>query len=262
MIDTVGARFDLFEQPERIGSSMTGTQFGSSILNMPNSKARELAIYQQLSLGNVPAFMRRGLPVSVTAGKHAGVFWTMPDYLCIGEDVDFLRMPMRPTTAQRAADLFRATLPTRKMMREIWKAMPLHLTPKSMDWKGNMSSVAYFGEHNAHIQRQLAGRPPELGVAGHKKDVVITPGRPHGNVAICGWQQLDGKEIQGPDVQKSAHTIDYLDYSHGLRFCADQMLVDGELMYVIDVLQDPERCSLISDEGVFASTDVRYPTEL
>lgn len=261
-MDDVGPRLDLFQEPERVDGCMTGTQFGSSIVNMPSGKPRELAIFQQLSLGNIPAFMRRGIPVSVTSGAHAGTFWTMPDYLCIGDDEDFLRMPMRPTTAQKAADLFRATLPTRKMVIEIWKALPLHLEPKTMDWKGNMSSVAYFGEHNAHVQRQLAGRPPELGVAGHHKDVVLTKGRPRGNVAIYGWQKLNGTPIQGPEIQKSAHTIEYLDYSHGERFCSDQMLVDGELMYIVDVLQDPELCHLISDEGVFGEDDVRYPTEL
>lgn len=260
-MDTVTPRLDLFELPGRVMGSMNGSAFGASIMNMPSSLARELTIFQQLSLGNIPDFLRRGLPVNVTSGTHAGTFWVMPDYLAIGENDDFLRMPMRPTTAQRAADLFHATLPTRKMVIEIWKALPLHLTPATMDWKGNMSSVAYFRDHNAQIQRQLAGRPPELGVAGHHKDIVLTAKRPKGNVAIYGWQKLDGKPIQGPDVQKSAHDIAYLDYSHGERFCSEQMLVDGELQYVVDVLQDPELCDLLSDEGVFADEDVRYPTE-
>jgi hypothetical protein len=148
------------------------------------------------------------------------------------------------------------------MVIEIWKALPLHLTPHTMDWKGNMSSVAYFGEHNDYVQKQLAGRPPELGVAGHHKDVVLTRERPPGNVAIYGWQRLDGTPIQGPEIQKSAHNIEYLDYSHGLRFCFDQMLINDELMYVIDVLQDPQYSALISDEGTFAIEDVRYPTEI
>lgn len=260
MIDSIGPRFDLFAEPQRVAGCMTGSQFGSSILNMPNNAARELAIYQQLSLGNIPDFMRRGIPISVVAGGHSGVFWAMPDYLCIGDNEDFLRMPMRPTTAQKAADRFCATLPTRKMMREIWKALPIHLSPKTMDWKGPMASVAYFGEHHAHVQRQLAGRLPALGVAGHKKDVVLCKDRPAGNVAICGWQYLDGREIQ--DLNVTAHDIPYLDYSHGIRFCADQMLVDDVLMYVIDVLQDPELCVLVSDEGVYGTSDVRYPVEI
>ncbi len=260
MIDTVLPRLDLFETPLRVMGSMTGSEFGHSIMNMPSGRARELAIYQQLCLGNIPDFLRRGLPVSVTGGGHCATFWTMPDYLAIGTDANFLRMPMRPTTAQKAADLFGAVLPTRKMMREIWKAMPLHLTPKTMDWKGPMSSVAYFGEHNSHIQAQLAGRPPELGVAGHKKDVLVCNGRPRGNVAIGGWQYLDGREIQGLNARD--HDIPYLDYSHGIRWCFEQMLVDGDLKYVIEVLQDPELFHLISDDGVYGFDDVRYPTEL
>jgi hypothetical protein len=260
-MDAITVRYDVFEEPARVLGCMTGTQFGSSIINMPRTVARELAIFQQLSLGNIPSFMRRGIPVSVTASGHSGVFWTMPDYLCIGDDSDFLRMPMRPTTAQRAADLFRATLPTRKMVNDIWKALPIHLSFKAMDWRGKMDSVAYFGEHNAHVQRQLAGRDPGLGVAGHHKDVVVTKDRPPGNVAIYGAHGISGVPIQGPEIQKSAHDITYLDYSHGIRWCFEQMVVDGELMYVIDVLQDPDLCHLISDEGVFSSSDVRYPIE-
>jgi len=255
-------RSDVFLEPARVSGCMNGQMFASSILNMPSGRARELIIYQQLYLGNIPGFLRTGIPISVTAGKHAGVFWVMPDYLSIGDDEDFLRMPMRPTTAQKAADGFKASLLTRKMVNDVWRALPLHLSPTTMDWHGAMASVSYFGEHNDKIQLQLAGRDPLLGVAGHKKDVVITKDRPKGNVAIYGWHQLDGKPIQGPQIQKSAHDIPYLDYSHGIRLAHQTMEVDGDTMYIVDVLQDEEYHELLSDEGVYGPDDVRYPTEL
>ena len=43
----------------------------------------------------------------------------MPDYLAVGSDDDFVRMPMTPQTAQQIADLFGCILPTRKMVDAI-----------------------------------------------------------------------------------------------------------------------------------------------
>ena len=53
--------------------------------------------------------------------KHRGRFWIMPDYLAIGADDDFVRIPMSPITAQSVADKFGCLLPTRKMVDEIYR---------------------------------------------------------------------------------------------------------------------------------------------
>lgn len=259
--DLVGPRLDLFQAPERVLGSMTGQQFGSSIVNMANTRARELAIFQQLSLGNIPSFLRRGLPISVDAGGHHAIFWTMPDYLAIGEDESFLRIPMRPTTATKAAQLFGACLPTRKMCNDIRRAMPIHLGFHGMSHR-SMAAVATFGEHNEIIQKALAGRQPELGIDGPKKTVVIAKGRPKGNVAIYGGYWPTGKIVQGPQIQMSAHTIDYLDYSHGIRWVWEQVYVDGEMLYLEDVLTHPELHALFSDEGIYAHDDCSYEAAL
>lgn len=251
---------NLFAEPSRVSGCMNGSMFGASIMHMPNGRPRELVVYQQLYLGNIPSFLRTAVPVTVAANGHSGVFWTMPDYLAIGEDSDFLRMPMRPTTAQKAADRFNAVLPTRKMVRDVWRTSLLHLTPFPMDWRGAMASVSYFAEHNAHIQRQLAARATCYGVAGHKKDVVSCRGRPPKNVAICGWPNPDGTFIQ--ELNAHSHDIPYLDYSHGVRLAHQVMQVDGGNRYVADVLQDPELWPLLSDEGMYSAADLRYPTEL
>jgi hypothetical protein len=253
-------RLDLFQTPVKVAGSMTGTAFSSSIQYMGPGKARELALYQQYSIGNVPSFLRRGIPIDVNANGHAGVFWAMPDYLSIGEDDNFFRTPMCPGTAQKIADLFEASLPTRKMVNDIWKQTTLHVSPKALDWKGPMRSVQYYVDHNDHIQRQLAGRSPADGVAGHKKDIVIARGRPQGNVAIYGWHQLNGQPIQGPPIQMTGHDASYEDYSHGVRLVASIMEVDGDPWYIHDVLIDDSRHFLLSDEGKFGDGDTRYPT--
>lgn len=260
-LDMVSPRLDVFQEPLRVQGSMNGTQFGGSIVNMPSGKPRELAVFQQLSLGNIPDFLRRGLPISVTHGSHHGVFWTMPDYLSIGEDGDFLRMPMRPTTAQKAANAFGAVLPTRKMANDIRRAMPLHIGFIGMSHRP-MASVATFGEHNDVIQKAVAGRPPELGLDGPKKTVVIARKRPKENVAIYGGYWPTGKIVQGPEIQMSAHTIEYLDYSHGIRWISNMMFVDDTFMHIEEVLTHPELHVLLSDEGQYALEDCYYSTEL
>ena len=46
---------------------------------------------------------------------HSVKYQVMPDYLAIGSDEDFCRIPMGPITAQKLADLFGAVMPTRKL---------------------------------------------------------------------------------------------------------------------------------------------------
>ncbi len=261
MTSIYNPRDNLFEFPERVQGSMPGSMFGSSIMSMPSSRARDLAIFQQLSLGNIPAFLRCGIPITIQEDENILIFWAMPDYLAIGDDDDFLRMPMRPTTAQKAAALYGATLPTRKMvnaihyeMEKLWMKGMSHLP---------MTAVSTIIEHNDFIQGQLEGRAPGKGVDGHKKSVVLARGRPSQNVAIYGGYAKDGKIIQGPQIQKTAHIIEYDDYSHGIRFVFSQVMVNaGLVMEVSEVLQHPKYHVLLSDEGVYAEKDCAYSTEI
>ncbi len=249
-------RFDLFQEVPRVEGSMDGSAFGSSISSMPNGEARELAIYQQLTLGNIPEFLRRGLPITIEEGGHRVTFWTMPDFLSIGDNGDFLRMPMRPTTAQKAAALFNAQLPTRKMVDAILKAF--HVVDFAGFSHRPMQAVPTFRECNARIQQELGEHLPENGLDGPMKTVIIARKRPKKNVAIYGGKWSTGKLVQGPAIQMSAHTIDYLDYSHGIRWVYQMCLVDDQLWFIDDVLQDRDLCVLLSDEGVYDAGDVRY----
>ena len=84
-------------------------------------------------------------------------------------------------------------------------------------------------------------------MAGHKKDIVITnrmadePGR----LFIYGWHYQDGKPIQ---PLSAAHSVDYVDYSHGVRLVRDEVLIDGKLYSIKRMLQHPVLYKLFSDE--------------
>ncbi|HMP06409.1 MAG TPA: hypothetical protein PJ982_08685 [Lacipirellulaceae bacterium] len=45
------------------------------------------------------------------------------------------------------------------------------------------------------------------------------------------------------------HWDRYVDYSHGVRLVRDAMVVDGARVPIAELLVDPERCALVSDEG-------------
>src|SRR4029077_1048754 len=133
------------------------------------------------------------------------------------------------------AEAFGCSLPTPKMVDEIYKQADVKLEPKPLTVE--REAVRTFVEHNRIIQEQFAGKTLGSLVAGDKKDVVITnrlQDKPH-KVAIYGWHKPDGKPIQELYV---GHAAAYVDYSHGIRLVKRQVTVDGKPRDIADVLKD------------------------
>ena len=227
---------------------------------------REREMLLQFTEGKIPAFYRRFCPVSVTNVAHGktnfATFYTAPDYLALGSDEDYFLAPMTPVTAQRLADRLDCTLPTCKMVNDIYAAAAVKLPPAPLPPGPQMTTVPVFAQHNAIVRTQrlaqLAAQPLGALVGGHKKDVVITArlNKSPGKVAIYGWHQTNGLTIQPLYL---GHTATWVDYSHGVRLVQNRMLVNGEPKSVAEVLADPTLASLLSDEGVV--TTRRYATE-
>ncbi len=227
--------------PDRSASMPGGKAFAESIADLP-AKAREAAIVQEVLRGNIPDFLRKFHAVRV----DRCTFDVMPDYLAVGSDDDFVRMPMTPASAMAIADAFCCSLPTRKMVNEIYKQADVKVEPRPLTER--REDVRTFVEHNRIIQEQLAGKKLGSLVAGDKKDVVLSnrlKERPH-KVAIYGWHKLDGRPIQELYV---GHAERYVDYSHGIRLVKRQVTVDGQPRDIGDVLKDAELSKLLSDEG-------------
>ena len=243
--------------PARPANAPGGKSFAEQVSDLP-PKAREAAIYQEIARGNVPDFMWKFVPIAVTfespdGKRHEAAYEVSPDYVAVGSDDDFFRVPMTPQTATRVAELFGCTLPTRKIVNDVYASAAVKLEPKPLTQKREV--VETFAAHNAIIEQQRGAKPPGTLVAGHKKDVVITnrlKEKPN-KVAIYGWHKLaDGKPIQPLYV---GHVDWYVDYSHGIRLVKREMTIDGKRYDVEDVLKDPNLCGAISDEGVI---DVAY----
>jgi hypothetical protein len=240
--------------PLRPAQAVTGTQFAQSVAGV-GKRQREQAILNQIVQGNIPAFLRKLVPVQLKyEGPNAKVLlatiFVTPDYLAIGSRLDFLRIPMNLETATAVADHLGFMLPTKKMVDAIYQHSSFHFAPEPLPPGPEMTSTSYYEKHNQMIERQARNRgiPDGPLVSGDKKDVVITrllATRP-GRIAIYGWQLLTGKPIQ---PLSTVHGACYADYSHGIRLVSNLALMDGQLQSLTKMLQDPKLAKVFSDEG-------------
>ena len=240
--------------PAEPASVLTGSQFAERIDKL-DSGAREQAIEKEILAGHMPGFLRNLIPVTLSytspQGKsvHATIF-TMPEYLAIGTDTNFLRIPMNLYTASAVARRLGFILPTRKMVDAIYAQSAFHYSPEPMTAGPEMRSTRYYVVHNGKVEAQSRSLGVTIGalVSGHKKDVVITNRLDHnpGRIAIYGWQRPGGAPIQ---PLSTVHGACYADYSHGIRLISETVLVDGAPRSVYDLLQDPALAGVLSDEG-------------
>lgn len=231
--------------PTRKPNAEPGSAFMKRIAPL-QLKEREEEIFLALSQGNAPEFLRNTVTLKGEFADSAGIvhhiiYEAMPDYLAVGNNLDFCRIPMNPVTAQKLADLFGGSLLTAKLSDHIYQMAEVKLVPFNYIPSGNNNeSVTKFGEHNAQIEKQLRESGATRGqlVAGIKKDIILTPGiavKP-GKVVLYGWHKPDGKPIQ---PVYSGHIWWYVDYSHGIRLINNQILLDGKLRLFSDILKDP-----------------------
>lgn len=238
--------------PPRAANAIGGAAFIASLRGLDRD-AREAAVLRELRSGNVPGFLWQFVNVSVKGtwdGKeHSVSYDVMPDYLAIGSDDDFVRMPMNPRTAQAFCDSAGLALPTRKMVNDIWAQAAARFIPQPLT--KDRESPAAFLQSQRLIEEQAAGVPRGGIWAGIKKDVVISnrlQERPN-RVGIFGWHYPNGVPIQPLTV---VHVDWYVDYSHGVRPLRRTVRVDGREMDYEDVLRDPKLSALLSDEGPIA----------
>jgi hypothetical protein len=214
-------------------------------------KERDSIALQSFRAGNVPSFLLKLEPIhldykdSVSGKIHKAICYVTPDYLSIGTDDDWARVPLTPMTAKIIADSLLCFLPSRKIVNEIYKAAKVKLEPVPM--YAFRDSTPTMWHHHLIIEGQRKGRKGLI--AGIKKDVVnsskLNVYPKADRVAIYGWHKMDGKPIQ---PLYTGHVNWYVDYSHGIRLVSRRMKVNGKWMDYKDVLNDPVLKHLICDE--------------
>src|SRR5664280_799424 len=250
--------------PPRPASALSGTEFARRITPLDLAE-REKEIVAQVASGNVPNFLRKLCPVPATSvvgnTTNTATFYATPDYLAVGSDDDYFLIPVSPNTGQRIADALHCSLPTPKMVDEIYAAAEVKLVPSPIPPTPAMTTVPVFSNHNATVRaqraEQLQAHPLGALVAGHQKDVVISAklASAPAKVAIYGWHQTNGVPIQSLYLN---HIASWVDYSQCTRLVQQKMTVNGLPKTVAEVLADPALAGLLSDEGPIPNP--RYPT--
>jgi hypothetical protein len=256
--------------PPRPDDAPLGSEFMESITGLDFAE-RERRVEQQILGGNIPGFLRR--PIEITSvfadepgGEHTVRYQVLPDYLAVGDDADFCRVPLGPRTAQRIADRFGACLPTRALVDDIYRQATVKIEPVTYYPVGDANErVEQFSRHNEDVEKRRREQEGELGqlTAGLKKDVVLSnkiadPDRTH-HVVIYGWHTLGDEPIQ---PLTNVHIDTYVDYSHGIRLLNSEIMVDGVPMEMDEVLRDSVLYRLVSDEdGIMVRTRYETPAE-
>jgi hypothetical protein len=246
--------------PPRSADAPRGSEFVLRIAELDRA-GREAAVLGEVLRGNIPDFLRALKPITLrgrTGGRPVTVVvWVMPDYLAVGSDDDFVRVPVDYYSALRIARAFAMSLPTRKIVDAVYTQSEVHLRPQPMTPGPRMTSAQYFLAHNERIERQWAEHTLGELVAGHKKDLVITnrlQQQRTPRVAIYGWHRGPGDPIQPLSL---VHGATYADYSHGLRLVSDVLTVNGVERPLLEVLQDPRLGPILTLEGT-----IRVPAGL
>jgi hypothetical protein len=236
--------------PKATAAAPGGTDFYRTVTTWHWRERDSLAV-QWILAGDVPAFLHQFVRIrtsifdSTTGATIHADYYVAPDYLSIGTDEDWARIPLTPMAAQKVADSLDCFLPTRKMVDDIYAQAKVKLEPVPL-YAFRDSSITMW-QHHLIIEGQRRLRKGLI--AGIKKDVVITgkvPGDPKPDrVAIYGWHRLTGKPIQ---PLYTGHVDWYVDYSHGIRLVYRTIFINGKPMDYIDVLKNPVLSRLLCDE--------------
>lgn len=253
MVGCIGCKRQLYLPLNKSAiSKKTGEQFYIDALRM-QWKQRDSFAVKEILEGNIPTFLLKLIPINVsiidstTRKVNRATYYVMPDYLSVGNNHNWARVPLTPMSAQLIADSLNCFLPTRKMVNDIYTNAVVKLAPVPMYI--HRDSTVTMWQHHLIIEGQ---RKQKKGlIAGIKKDVVISDlllRSPKTNrVAIYGWHQLNDKPIQPLYI---GHVNWYVDYSHGIRLVARKVKVNGKWMDFTKVMEHPILKKLLTDESV------------
>lgn len=241
-----------------------GRAFIASLDEKPTTK-REAAIFQAIKDRFINSFT--WVPVNCDRNGHTCTVFVTDDAIAVGTDDDFVRVAMTILTAQAVADEFNAFLPTSRIVDQAWLAADAKLTPHTQTPDSKMADTSRFEKHSDAIQAELdALGGGELARTVGKSYIItndLIGNQPvHGVVlpgaersAIYGWIKPNGQPIQPATAR--AHVSTFTDYSQFVTLVHSKAVVDGEEMWLIDLMTDPELATLVSAEGPMQIT--RHP---
>ncbi len=148
--------FRRLSTPSPNGTILKGSEF-YKLVATSRWKERDSLAMRQILNGNLPSFLKRFTPITVSgitaSGKKVKLrYFVLPDYLSLGSDDDWARVPLTTMAAQQIADSFHCFLPTRKMVNDIYKQVQVKLEPVPMF--AFRDSAPTFFQHHLIIEGQ------------------------------------------------------------------------------------------------------------
>lgn len=210
--------------PPRPASAPGGRAFFENLEKAPQREQapkpdawfrRERAMVAQLLAGNMPDALLRWVTIDLSytftteanSGRTiTGTVKVLPDYLAIGDDTDYVYVPLDQWSAQRVASAFGAVLPTGRICQAIYtqaahRINALPRTYPSPSGRQQNSTAAYL-EHSLLVKEARKNIPLGTFVAGHKKDVVLAAGlhpRDCGTLRDAKERKLCQKDAEAAD---------------------------------------------------------------
>ena len=151
--------------------AITGSEFARRTDGVSGAQRQQAAL-AELNSGSIPDFLRTLKPVhldgaTADSAAHEVVIWVTPDYLAIGSDQDFLRIPLTYLSATAIAETLACVLPTRKMVDAIAAQSDFRLKPQPLPPSVRMRSSEYYLRHQQMTEVVLwAARMRGTAVAG------------------------------------------------------------------------------------------------
>jgi hypothetical protein len=250
-------------------------------INSAGIRRRDSLTVRQILAGNVPDSLKYFKNIVFTTDivdsipilrrKHRVEIQALPDYLSVGTNEDFIRMPMTPKAAIEIADSLYCSLPTAYLTDKIADAAEGSIDPFPFRPVKDRNCQPYvFEDSNNAINELFKVKGYHFGqlISGLKKDVILSyktnyyrkltdedsaalaargynPDGISRYETIYGWRLENGKNIQ---QSYSKHVNWYVDYSHGVRLIYRTIKIDGKTYDIYDVLQNPKLYRIISDE--------------
>ena len=232
---------------------MKASEFIPLIQNKTGN-ARETIIASAIEKEAIPEFLKNFAEITVKIGDNTLQYFVSKDYFAIGENTDYLLMPVCPKTILPLLTKLDCSLPTVTMVKQIYQQADIKIParPQRPNFGESIISTRLYIEIDKAIKKERVKVNADLDklIAGHKKDVVLSNAilrqqKPN-RIAIYGWNYPDGTVIQG--LNSKSHDIFYVDYSHGFRLIKNKCLLNGIEVTLKEIWNDPKLCKLIHDE--------------
>ncbi|MFC1585244.1 hypothetical protein ACFL5V_06840 [Fibrobacterota bacterium] len=241
--------------PPRPENSLSGSEFAAFSRNLTR-KQRQTAVMRELQRGNIPDFLRTFVPVAMESVRNGdtlrAIIRVAPDYLSIGANQNFIRIPLSYQTAAAIAENFGCALPTQKMADAVCRQAEVKLTSPAPALVPFRNEGTLYQDLQRKEQKLARTFPRGRLAAGHRRDLIVA-GR--------SWNVLKHAALySGCPDQEPAVRLVYLfdgqfpDHAAGVRLVSSRVLVNGREMDIRELRRDSSLARVLAYEGPLRKT--------